>query len=140
MILFRSDAASFSNFHCHRAGHDIPGGKIFHGWGVPFHEPFAFRISEHAPFPATPFCHQTPGAVNPGGMELHKFIILIGHSLSERHRIPIPGTGMSRRTTKKGPTEPPRRQDGIFGPDAMQTPIFHIQHQDPDTFRPIVTH
>jgi hypothetical protein len=88
----------------------------------------------------TSFGSETSSAINASGMELYKFIVLIGQSLAQGHGISISRTGICRGAGKVGASIAARGEYGILGPNPMQGPIFHIQIQDTHDRRSIFTH
>jgi hypothetical protein len=140
MIFLGSHTSSFSNFHRHGPRDDISRGQILGRGSIAFHKSFAFTVAENTSFSSTSFGNETSGAINASGMELYKFVVLIGQSLAQGHGIPISRTGMRRGAGKVGASIAARGEDRILGPNPMQGPIFHVQTQDAHDCRSILTH
>lgn len=140
VIFLGSNTSSFSNFQSHGSTYDITGCQILGRWCVSFHESFAFRVSQNATFSSASFCYEASSTINSSGMELYKFIILIGKSLTECHGIAISSTSMGRCTRKVSTSISTSCQDSVLGANAMECSIFHIQGHDANTFLSIVRH
>lgn len=78
--------------------------------------------------------------VNAGGMELDKLRILMRQSGPHCHTIPVAGTSVGGRARKVCTAVPPSGQHCVFGLDAVQGPIFHVERQHSKTRSAIVAH
>ena len=133
MVLLGSDTTSFPNFHGHTSRDHIPTGQVLGTGRVAFHKSFTFTVAQNATFTTTTLRHETTGTINSCWMELDKFIVLIGQSLSERHGVTIARAGVCGGAGKITPSVPTRGQDRVGRMDAMDRTIFHIQGHDTNT-------
>ena len=95
MVLIRTNAAPFINFHGHGPAYHITAGQILGCRGIALHKALTFRIGQIAAFTTRTFCDQHACAIDAGRVELHEFHILQRQAGTQGHRIAITGTGMS---------------------------------------------
>ena len=89
VILILTHASSLANLERHRSRDDVSTGEILGARRVSLHETLALRVAQNATLPARTLRDQATGAVNTGGVELHKLLILQRQARPSDHGVAV---------------------------------------------------
>ena len=137
VILLGSDAPALPDLHGHGPADDVPAGQVLGGGGVPFHEPLPLAVLEYAALPAAALRDEAAGAVDAGGVELHKLGVLIGEAGAHGHGVAVPRAGVGAGAGEVGAAVAARGEDGVLGAYAVHRPVLHVERQGPGRRRPV---
>merc|ERR1719231_1419817 len=73
-------------------------------------------------------------------MELNKFVVLVGNSLSKSHGISITRAGVGGSATEIGSAVATSRKNCVLGADAMNASVFHVESHDSDALLSVLAH
>ena len=134
VILVGTNTAPFTDFDGHRARHHVARGKVLRAGRITLHKAFAFRIGEIAAFAAHPFGDQHAGAINAGGMELHKLHILKRQAGTQHHGAAVTRLGVGAGAGEIGPAIAASGENDLAGAETMDGAIVQIprHHADAD--------
>ena len=130
VIVFFADATAFANFDRHRARHDVARGEIFGVRRIAFHETLAARIGEVTALAARTFGDETPGSVDTGRVELHKFHILQRQTGAQRHAAAVTRAGVCRGAREIGATVTTRGEDHEMRAESVDRAFGEIERDD----------
>jgi hypothetical protein len=94
VVSFGANAATFKDFHSHRAGNDVTGSQIFCSGGISLHETFTVLVSENTTFTSAALSHEATSTINTGRVELDELGISDSKTSSGNHATTITGAGV----------------------------------------------
>ena len=132
VVLFRPDAASLANLEGHRARHDIARGEVLGGGRVTLHEALTLAVPEDTTLAARALGDEAPGAVDAGGVELDKLLILHGETRARRHRVTVSRARVRGRRGEVRASVASRRQHRLVRPEPVEGSVLHAHRDDAD--------
>ena len=132
VVLFRPDAASLANLEGHRARHDIARGEVLGGGRVTLHEALTLAVPEDTTLAARALGDEAPGAVDAGGVELDKLLILHGETRARHHRVTVSRARVRGRRGEVRASVASRRQHRLVRPEPVEGSVLHAHRDDAD--------
>lgn len=134
VVFIGADATTFADFEGHGAGDDVAGGEVLGGWGVAFHEAFAFGVEEVAAFAAGALGDEAAGAVDAGWVELDEFEVLVREAGASDHGHAVAGAGVCGGAGEEGAAVAAGGEDGLVGAEAVEGAVFLVVGDYTDAF------
>src|SRR3546814_14168721 len=125
MNLLHAQEPTFTDFHRHGPGENVPAGEILRRWGIALHKALTLGIGEISTLPARTFCDEHAGAVNPGRMELHEFHVLQWQASAQHHAAAVSSARMRGRRGEIAATIAAGCQNDLIGAETMDRTVLH---------------
>mmetsp|Transcript_34818 Transcript_34818/g.42009 ORF Transcript_34818/g.42009 Transcript_34818/m.42009 type:complete len:352 (+) Transcript_34818:867-1922(+) len=130
VVILRSDTASLTDLHGHRAADNVTRGKILSSWCITLHETLALTITQDTTFPSGALSNQAASTIDACWMELHKLQILEGEPSTSDHCIAVSSAGMCRGGREVGTSISTGCQDSLCRLEAMNCAVLHTHCDD----------
>ena len=130
VVFLCANAATFADFHRHRAGDNIAGGEVFCGWGITLHEALTFGIGQVSAFAAGAFGDQAAGPVDAGWVELNEFHVLQRQAGAQHHGVAVARTCVGRGTREEGTSVSASCQDNLLRAEPVKRAVIQFPCRD----------